>query len=146
MSGGLTGPPGAAGWGMVATATERKLAWIVLAILVCVALIGFDQGLKSALAAPRSALPGETAAGIAAIGAAPREAGAPALLDEARVHEIAREEADAALVRAKPAPRKVHVAPVEDPAASSDDADTPPPPSVAPAPAQDAGPPAPPQG
>lgn len=131
---------------MVVAATERKLAWIVLAILLCVAVIGFDQGLKSALAAPRSALPGETAAGVAATGAVPREAGAPALLDEARVHEIAREEADAALARAKPAPRKVHVAPVENPADSSgQDADEPPPSASAP-PAQDApSAPAPPQ-
>lgn len=120
---------------MVAVATERKLAWIVLAILVCVALIGFDQGLKAALAAPRATLPGETAGAVVA-GALPREAGAPAPLDEARVHEIAREEADAALVRAKPAPRKVRVAPVEDPADSKDDDDTPPP-SAAPAPPQE---------
>ena len=131
---------------MVAVATERKLAWIVLAILVCVALIGFDQGLKSALAAPRAALPGETGAAAVA-GALPREAGTPAPLDEARVHEIAREEADAALVRAKPAPRKVRVAPVEDPADSKDDDDTPPPAAAPAAPPQDApSAPAPPQG
>ena len=88
---------------MSTVATERKLAWIVLAILACTALIGFGNGLRSALAAPRTSLPGETAGASLAPGAAPREAGSAATLDEARVHEIAREEADAALSRVKPA-------------------------------------------
>ncbi len=111
---------------MVAVATERKLAWIVLAILACTAVIGFGNGLRSALASPRTSLPGETAAAVLATGAAPRDATAATALDEARVHEIAREEADAAVARAKPAaPRKPKSTPVESPASDTPDAPIP---------------------
>ena len=120
---------------MVRASTQPKLAWLVLAIVACVAAIGFEQGLKSALAAPRAALPGETAAGAAAAGVAPRIAGAPEPLDEARVHEIAREEADAAIARAKPAPKKPKIAPVEDPEDAA--ADAAPPAATPPASPQD---------
>ena len=106
----------------MAPATDRKLAWLVLAILACVALIGFTHGLKGALAGPRI-LPGETAGAVAtAAGAPARDAATGLPLDEARVHEIAREEADAALARARPAaPRRPRPAAQDD----ADDADEP---------------------
>jgi hypothetical protein len=85
---------------MRTAATDRRLAWLVLAILVCVALISFGRGLSQALGA-RPAQPGESSALLAAPSSVqPRDASSPAPLDEARVHEIAREEADAALARA----------------------------------------------
>ena len=93
--------------GAMVAATERKLAWIVLAILACVALIGFGQGLLHALAAtPRTGAVEGGGAVVAPLGVAPRDAGAALPLDEARVHEIAREEADAAIARARPPARK----------------------------------------
>jgi hypothetical protein len=105
---------------MRTAATDRRLAWLVLAILACVALIGFGRGLSQALSA-RAPQPGESSALLASPSSVqPRDASSPAPLDEARVHEIAREEADAALTRARPAPRK----PRAEPEADDDDADT----------------------
>ena len=105
-------------------ATDRKLAWIVLAILACVALIGFGQGLLHALAAAPRPIAAEGGALAAPLGVAPRDAREALPLDEARVHEIAREEADAAIARARPAARKARV-----PEPEADDSDGPTPPA-----------------
>ncbi len=106
---------------MRTAATDRRLAWLVLAILVSVALIGFSRGLVQALTGARAAQGGDAAATLLSTSrAAPRDASSPAPLDEARVHEIAREEADAALARAKPPARKPRAEPQPD----TDDGDT----------------------
>lgn len=123
-------------------AAQRRLAWIVLAILACVALIGFGQGLFHALgAAPARSPAQDGAAPLSTTGVRAREASALPLLDEARVRQIAREEAEAALGRARPRkPRAVQPSDADD-AASSDPAGAPIPAPLATPPAAPADPP-----
>ena len=84
---------------------DRRTAQILVVVLALVAVIGFGQGLAQALKAPR---PEQVAAGVDPsrdpVPNAAALTGPP--LDEARVRQIAREEAAAALgaTRRKAAP------------------------------------------
>ena len=114
------------------TTLDRRAAWILVAALGLVALIGFGQGLKRALDAPR---PAQVSAGVDPVrdpvpNASPLSTGP--VLDEARVRQIAREEAGVLI-----APRRkaaVAAAPEPDSAdAAAPMTTTPAPPSTGPA-------------
>ncbi len=123
-------------------AGQRRLAWIVLAILACVALIGFGQGLFRVLgAAPARPAAQDGAAPLDTTGVRAREASALPLLDEARVRQIAREEAEAALARARPHKPRAAAPSADDAAAPSDPNGAPAPPPLATPPAAPADPP-----
>ena len=123
-------------------AAQRRLAWIVLAILACVALIGFGQGLFRVLgAASATRTAQDAAAPLSTTGVRAREASALPLLDEARVRQIAREEAEAALARVRPRKPRAAQPTSEDDAAASDPAGAPVPPPLATPPAAPADPP-----
>lgn len=115
---------------------DGRAAWILLTVLALTAVVGFEQGLVRALSAARDAGPAAAAdASREPVPSAQPLASAP--LDEAQVRQIARQEAEAALSRAKP--RKA--APVEADDANEGPASPPPlavPPVAAPSPASPA--------
>lgn len=91
---------------------DRRAAWLLVAVLAMVAVVGFGQGLARALNAPR---PEQAAAGVDP-SRDPVPNASPLtgpVLDEARVRQIAREEASAALgaARKKAAPKPAEVDP-----------------------------------
>ncbi len=115
---------------------DGRAAWILLTVLALTAVIGFEQGLVRALAAAKDAGPAATSdASREPVPSAQPLASAP--LDEAQVRQIARQEAEAALARAKP--KKAAPAETDD---AGDPAASPPPlavpPVSAPAPASSA--------
>ncbi len=120
---------------------DGRAAWILLTVLALTAVLGFEQGLVRALSVAKDAGPAAADPNREPVPSAQPLASAP--LDEAQVRQIARQEAEAALARAKPK----KAAPVDtDDAADGADAPTPlaAPPVSAPAPASPAGTPAPP--
>ena len=84
---------------------DRRAAWLLFGILTMMAVLSFGQGLVHALSAPR---PEQPAAGVdPSRDPIPRASALTGpVLDEARVREIAREEATAAaaVVRKRAAP------------------------------------------
>lgn len=75
---------------------DRRAAWLLFGVLALTALVGFSQGLARALSSPR---PESAAVGVDPVrdpvpNASPLSA---PVLDEARIRQIAREEATAAL-------------------------------------------------
>ena len=104
---------------------DRRSAWILLAVLALVAVIGLEQGVIHGLAAVRTDAAAQTA------DQAEREPVPRAVplstpsLDEPTVRRIAREEAEAAIVRSRP--KKAAPAPDTTPDDAASDAAAPPP-------------------
>lgn len=105
----------------MAARSSPSVRYLVV-VLALVAVCGFAQGVVHALNAPRT----ETAAAGDDPGRDPvplaKPLAAGVVLDEARVRQIAREEADAAMTRARP---KKAVVKDDDEATADTDASTP---------------------
>lgn len=92
---------------------DRRAAWLLFGVLALTALVGFSQGLVRALGAPR---PEAAAAGVDPV-RDPVPNASPLtgpVLDEARIRQIAREEASAALGAGAAARRKAAAARTEE--------------------------------